>query len=1022
MDPITALGTAASIVNFIQLAASISARINEYYVAGQEVPRSLKDISDRLPLVSAKIQNIQATCQRGDVPHREVLASAVRGCARQVAELESILDKCLPVRSGPGKKDGRFKTFVKALRSVSRDKDLERIQQRLQGYESTLTFFASDFSTPSMERHGREPGLRFEVPRIAVSKFVGRESLLREVAQSFTKEKTITVLHGMGGQGKTQLALQYCHLVRSSRSVYWLDATSSRTLAQSFEMLAFALTKTQPQDLAAARSTVRRLLLESDAPYLIVFDNFDSPTEFDNVAEYMPSSASQGNVLFTSRHRDTRDLGQIIKVPPMTSEEGIVLLLHRSGHERTSQLELYARAIVEHLGGLPLAIDQAGAYIFARNLPLEQFEEHYHHHRQEVLKHTPTIWNYHKISEFEKATRASVFTTWEMSFSQLGETDYERQPYIEFLTCVAFMNHNSVSKLPFRLYHEARKGKVDAGDIFTTDGAWDELKFQDLTVQLLRISLIQSVDMADLGMRISLHPLVAEWLRLRNDAAFQRRCYQRVCIFLKEGIFWYRHHREEWSYQNTEELAAHMSACIDNEKLYASVDEHIMSRSLFKATIPFSELFVLTDRYGEAEDLLKRAFDRCKKDSNEEDDLKTNLAALYAKTGRVKQGVDMLESVLRHKELIRGTESNETIKTAYLLALMLTQCQRLSEAAPLYQRILKHYEDSDGADTPSTPFLLTKWKYATLLCQRKDYTTGMPILRSVLCRFVERFGETHVHTLRALDTLGQFCFECDLIDEAEQMFLRALAGRELLLGKGHSDSLATTSRLGLCYERQGRPTEALPLLRRAHDGLWAIFGPTDPHTLCITRPLWVLYRKYNYPASEQLLDKLLTVESEQFTTLYAEQLSAIIACAMKAYKKSGALGRAEEVFTRALPRFNAETPAESLAVIYDVMAHFYEDSSDYLKALPLYESAQREYAISFGATCAKAREMQQGAVDMHRLLGEDSKAYSPASLLSCEYEFGELESQISRLSMPPSSTKSLDESTLARVLAKKERR
>ena len=99
------------------------------------------------------------------------------------------------------------------------------------------------------------------------------------------------------------------------------------------------------------------------------------------------------------------------------------LLLLQSRHERTEETVENARRIVETLGGLALAIDQAATYIRAGDMPLKSFAEVFANRRSAILKHTPTHWEYSKTRLEERDKPLSVFTTWEMSFEQLEVTD-----------------------------------------------------------------------------------------------------------------------------------------------------------------------------------------------------------------------------------------------------------------------------------------------------------------------------------------------------------------------------------------------------------------------------------------------------------------------------------------------------------------------------------------------------------------------------------------------------------------------
>ena len=91
----------------------------------------------------------------------------------------------------------------------------------------------------------------------------------------------------------------------------------------------------------------------------MVFDNYDQPSEFRNITTYLPQGEA-GAILFTSRHVDSERLGVAIRVTRMTENEGLDLLLRQSRQERNDDNAAEGKKIVQKLGYLPLAIDQAG--------------------------------------------------------------------------------------------------------------------------------------------------------------------------------------------------------------------------------------------------------------------------------------------------------------------------------------------------------------------------------------------------------------------------------------------------------------------------------------------------------------------------------------------------------------------------------------------------------------------------------------------------------------------------------------
>jgi len=132
---------------------------------------------------------------------------------------------------------------------------------------------------------------------------------------------------------------------------------------------------------------------------LFVFDNFDQPGEFATVKDFFPHGAK---ILFTSRHVDSKRLGNPIEVGAMSAEEGVELLLHQAGLEKTAENVENAKAITQELGGLALAIDQAATYLSARHVPLHSFSNVYEKRRAAILKHVSRVslrlTSFHPIS------------------------------------------------------------------------------------------------------------------------------------------------------------------------------------------------------------------------------------------------------------------------------------------------------------------------------------------------------------------------------------------------------------------------------------------------------------------------------------------------------------------------------------------------------------------------------------------------------------------------------------------------
>lgn len=186
------------------------------------------------------------------------------------------------------------------------------------------------------------------------------------------------------GQGKTQLALEYCRRQRRSHSIFWFDATSSATAFRSFENVA---SKFAPGVKFPTRESARAYVLKAfksfKDPLLLIFDTFDKPDEFA-IKEFFPLDAK---IIITSRRNDLMRLGSSVEVGELTDDEGVELLFHQAGLEKTRENREHARVITQELGGLALAIDQAATYINVRKVPLDLFPNVYKKRRAAILRH-----------------------------------------------------------------------------------------------------------------------------------------------------------------------------------------------------------------------------------------------------------------------------------------------------------------------------------------------------------------------------------------------------------------------------------------------------------------------------------------------------------------------------------------------------------------------------------------------------------------------------------------------------------
>lgn len=254
-------------------------------------------------------------------------------------------------------------------------------------------------------------------------------------------------------------------------------------------------------------------------PFLIVLDNMDHARDFTEIMKLMPEN-KMCMVLITSRHRDAQQLGTCIEIKPMEQDEAVELLLTKCNIASALQHHAHAESIVQTLAHLPLAIDQAGAYISSRNLPLARFTEHFNIRKEVIMNYIPSGWPYQRAhDDQQRVSDLCVFTTWELSLDELGSS-VDAEPFTDLLTFAAFTASSLLLTEMLRTQVEENlAAELGCRALYTTDSKWDPWKYQDAVVQLYSVSLVSEIDMGSAETTFVIHPLVREWLKVRAGGA-----------------------------------------------------------------------------------------------------------------------------------------------------------------------------------------------------------------------------------------------------------------------------------------------------------------------------------------------------------------------------------------------------------------------------------------------------------------------------------------------------------------------
>jgi tetratricopeptide (TPR) repeat protein len=689
--------------------------------------------------------------------------------------------------------------------------------------------------SPVVNRAGKGK-MYYILPPLSVSCYVKRPALMKQLEEYFTQTHDsacpVVVLLGMGGQGKSQLTMEFCRASRAAGkflAIFWIDVTSNNSLARSFEDITSKISDSAPVfDSMASRAAFVKETIESwSFPWLLIFDNYDRPDETFRISSCFPQSRF-GSIIVTSRHASAKRLGNVIQVTGMSEDESLDLLFSRSELKRTKENVCEAKSVAAQLGYLPLAVDQAGAYISAQKLSMSLFATHYEKRKVHILRYTPSLTDYRKkLNDSDAETALNVFTTLELSLQGINGSRETREAIEDFLTLSSFFSNISIGEDIAKT--AATKYRPSWMHLFISEDAWDHYKYQDAMANLNHLSLLQSLSPGD-TVYFSLHPLVADWLKLRRDIPFRRDCTILSGSILKELIDF----KDVDAIQlgPRQYLLAHIDSYLHNQRLYLDsldcVDEVVLDQKY-----RFGWFLQKSRRYGEAEELYQRALRGYENTLSVDHPITLgiihNLGIIYKNQGKLKDAEEMHQQALQGFEKALGTDHPSTLIIVNDLGILYKNQGKLKEAKEMYQQALRGKEKTLGADHPST--LHTVHNLGILYQDQGQLNEAKEMYQRALQGREKALSADHPLTLDTVYSIGVLYQGQGKLEEAKEMYDRALKGREKALGADHPSTLAAANNLGVLYQDQGKLEEAKEMYQQALQGYEKVFGADHPSTL-----------------------------------------------------------------------------------------------------------------------------------------------------------------------------------------------
>jgi tetratricopeptide (TPR) repeat protein len=659
--------------------------------------------------------------------------------------------------------------------------------------------------------------LIFKVPYPPNPSFTGRIEILTAihdhlVANAKPGFTANYALYGLGGVGKTQIAIRYAYMHKASFNIIcWLRANDWNTLVSSYVELSrdpeLKVIGAPAFEEGLGNAVVAERMKswfekETKLKWLLIFDNADKISdqgEDGKLVQLVPR-AEAGSVLCTSRDRacDGEIANAGCEVPEMTEHDAVKLLLERSRQHDIEE----AKALVRTLGYLPLAIEQAGCYIRTKGIPISRYLSIYQINKSAAFKHQLPV-------SHEVYYKQTVATTWKISFDEIDSRD----PLAgEILRLMAFLDGSNIQKELF----EAGGKSLD-----------DDWKLTNATIPniedsfgcLLSFSLVRPLTENDVSVHVLVQQVIQEHVR-PNGLIFSTAALKLVCSQFPWG-------GDLQNFSNCLKYLSQAKMCIEKDSEFEVYSDEFVSLA--------NSLAGFYSRDGQYE-LARITFDLALRitekafgvDHVSTADTIMNLGVVYRRQGKYDDAVIQYERALRIGEKAFGVDHVNTADTIMNLGIVYEQQGKYDDAVIQYERALTIKEKAFGVDHINTAG--TIHNLGIVYQQQGKYHDAVIQYERALRIKEKAFGVDHLNTADTINNLGEVYRRQGKYDDAIIQFKRALRIDEKAFGVDHVNTADTIMNLSLVFEAQKEFLLAKKHILRGYQIFQSHLGDLHPST------------------------------------------------------------------------------------------------------------------------------------------------------------------------------------------------
>ncbi len=627
--------------------------------------------------------------------------------------------------------------------------------------------------------------------------FTGREAILERLHEELAGDGTAVVLaravYGLGGVGKTQIALEYAHRFQGDyHLIWWINAEQPLEISLALTELAGRL-RLQTSDNAAeaAAATLEQLRRDRSGRWLLIFDNAEDP---EDLAPFLPTGS--GHILITSRNQAWTRYAEPVELDVFSRQESLAHLTHHVPGLAAEDAIRVSTAV----GHLPLAIEQAAAWLAETGMPAALYAEW-------LETQATTTLGLNKPLDYAKPVAAA----WNLSIDRLRQ----RSPAsVRLLQILAFFSPGPISEK--LLYSDAM-----VNCLLPYDEALSKPMLSRVIGEISRFALVR-VDHSSNPVQI--HRLVQVVIRSQMTDEEQAETRHRVHEILAGARPRQGETDDPANWSTYDIIWPHLGPSVADECDYPPTRQLLIDwvRYQWKHG-EFEAALVLARRLQEV------WTNGLGPDHQQTLHLQFQIANILRSQGRFSDARDLDTHVLERQREVLGTDHLHALMTANGLGADLRALGDFQASLTLDQKTYETLREQFGEDHPRT--LMAAHNLACSLRLMGDFSGARALGQETLHRRHQVLGREHPYSLYsaadlALDlrAAGAFGESADLLRDTWEHYKEVL-GDEML------DTLRTAASLAASLRKAGEQSEAMALAQDTYERYGRRYGLTVPDAL-----------------------------------------------------------------------------------------------------------------------------------------------------------------------------------------------